>query len=69
MILDKMNKNNENEPQKMCPQVVEFIEKMPIVFISDNQKVNIVNNINEVKKNNLGLINNSWIISINEDFI
>ena len=33
----------------MCPQVVEFIEKMPIVFISDNQKVNIVNNINEVK--------------------
>ena len=49
MILDKMNKNNENEPQKMCPQVVEFIEKMPIVFISDNQKVNILNNINEVK--------------------
>jgi hypothetical protein len=49
MILDKINKNNENEPQKMCPQVVEFIEKMPIVFISDNQKVNIVNNINEVK--------------------
>jgi len=36
MIAEEININNENEPKKICPQVAEFIEKMPIVFISDN---------------------------------